>query len=68
MKFKVNEGPADRIVRAVIAVGLVIGGIFSTGVLQVVLIAAGAVLGVTAITGFCGLYALLGINTCSTKS
>lgn len=67
MKFEVNEGVADRIIRAIISVGLIIGGVISSGILQIALIASGVVLGITAITGFCGLYALLGINTCGTK-
>lgn len=66
--FKVNEGVVDRIIRGVISIALIVGGILSSGVLQIVLIAIGAILGITAITGFCGLYALLGINTCSTKN
>ncbi|MCS7298941.1 MAG: DUF2892 domain-containing protein [Spirochaetia bacterium] len=67
LKFEVNEGVADRIIRAIISVGLIIGGVISSGILQIVLIASGVVLGITAITGFCGVYALLGINTCGTK-
>lgn len=67
LKFEVNEGVADRVIRAIISVGLIVGGILSSGTLQIVLIAFGAILGITAITGFCGLYALLGINTCGVK-
>lgn len=67
MKLEINEGVADRIIRSLISVGLIIGGVFSSGVLQIILIAAGAILGITAITGFCGLYALLGISTCEAK-
>ncbi len=65
--FKQNEGSVDRIIRAILGIGLIIGGFFLSGVLKIILIIIGIVLLITAITGFCGLYALLGINTCSIK-
>ncbi|MFN4245370.1 MAG: DUF2892 domain-containing protein [Brevinematia bacterium] len=61
--FKVNEGPVDRIIRGILSVGLIVGGVFSSGILQIVLIALGLIIGITAITGFCGLYAILGVCT-----
>ena len=63
-----NEGGVDRILRA--GIGLILGGIavygFSTGlgVASWVFAIAGGISILTAITGFCGLYTLLGINTC----
>jgi hypothetical protein len=62
-----NEGALDRIIRAILGVGAGIGAIFTTGALQIALGIISAVLIITAITGFCGLYALLGINTCKVK-
>lgn len=44
--FKVNEGVVDRIIRGVLSIGLIVGGILSSGVLQIVLIAIGAILGI----------------------
>jgi hypothetical protein len=68
MKFlPKNEGALDRIIRAILGVGAGIGSIFTTGILQIALGIISAVLIITAITGFCGLYALLGINTCKVK-
>ncbi len=62
--FKVNEGPVDRIIRSVLGTGLIITGFFFTGIISIVLWVSGAILLFTGITGFCGLYVLLGINTC----
>jgi hypothetical protein len=68
MKFlPKNEGALDRIIRAILGVGAGIGAIFTTGALQITLGIISAALIITAITGFCGLYALLGINTCKVK-
>jgi hypothetical protein len=68
MKFITkNEGALDRIIRAILGVGAGIGAIFTTGILQIALGIISAALIITAITGFCGLYALLGINTCKVK-
>lgn len=67
--MKVNEGRLDRIIRFVLAIVLAVlyfTGIAEGGLGIVVLIAAVMML-VTAITGFCGLYALLGITTCPVK-
>ncbi|HMV41839.1 MAG TPA: DUF2892 domain-containing protein [Leptospiraceae bacterium] len=65
--FKVNEGNIDRIIRAILGAGLIIGGFVATGTIAIVLWIAGAVLAGTAATGICLLYIPLGINTCSTK-
>lgn len=62
--MKRNESNLDRGIRAALA--LVLGGLglLADGTLRWVLLAAAAVLGVTAATGFCLLYTLLGIDTC----
>ncbi|MBN2755335.1 MAG: DUF2892 domain-containing protein [Candidatus Goldbacteria bacterium] len=62
--LKPNEGKTDRIVRVVLGAGLIAGGFFTTGTLAIVLWAVGAISLITGAVGFCGLYALLGINTC----
>lgn len=65
--FKVNEGTLDRIIRAVLGVGLIGGGFAAAGTIAIVLWVAGVVLLGTAAAGVCLFYIPLGINTCSTK-
>ncbi len=66
--FTPNEGTTDRIVRIVLGLALFIGGfIWLSGGWQIATYVAGAISIVTGITGFCGLYKLLGINTCPVK-
>ena len=65
MKFQVNEGPIDRLVRFVVGVGLfalAATGLVTPPVLYGVLL-VGTIGLVTGITGFCPTYALLGIST-----
>lgn len=65
MNKMVNESNIDRIIRVVagiILLTLSFGGVV-TGALATVLIVVGAVLLLTGLTGFCALYALLGIRT-----
>jgi len=68
--LKTNEAGWDRGVRALIGVTLIAllltTDLFSGGLAIAGWIAGIAMLG-TAATGFCGLYAVLGINTCPTK-
>jgi hypothetical protein len=62
--MKVNEGKVDRVVRALLGIVLfVLGFLFIKGTLGIILGIASILLLVTAATGFCGLYALLKINT-----
>lgn len=65
--MKPNEGKVDRIIRVVLGLGLITGGFFTAGTVQIVLWVLGAVSLITGAIGFCGLYALLGINTCGIK-
>ena len=64
----VNEGPLDRGFRVVLgAVLLWLGtasGILSAPFSTMAVVGAGAAL-LTGVTGFCGLYKVLGINTCA---
>jgi len=65
--FKVNEGPIDRVVRVVAGFALLAIALFGVGassVLGIVLLVAGAALTITGALGFCGLYKVLGMNTC----
>jgi hypothetical protein len=63
--MKTNESNLDRIIRAV--VGIVLLALYFagnvTGALGIVFIVVGAVLLLTAATGFCPLYALLKLKT-----
>lgn len=59
-----NEGTPDRVLRALLGIALLAAGYFwATGVIAIVLYVVGAIALITAATGFCGLYKLLGINT-----
>lgn len=65
-----NMGTADRAVRALVVAplavvaGLVLGPL---GVLPIVLYAVAGVMLATAAVGFCPLYPLVGISTCSVR-
>lgn len=63
--MKPNEGSTDRIFRVILGIVLIIIGwpVLGNSVLGVVLDVIGVILLVTAITGFCGIYKLLGIST-----
>lgn len=70
MLMKVNEGKTDRLVRFVlgaILLALYLADVL-TGTWGTVALVASIVLLATAATGFCGLYALLGISTCPVKN
>jgi hypothetical protein len=60
-----NESNLDRIVRGVMAAALVVAGV-TLGATPVafVLYVIAAILAFTALTGFCPLYKLFGIDTC----
>ncbi|MBL9046751.1 MAG: DUF2892 domain-containing protein [Tabrizicola sp.] len=62
-----NEGNADRVLRALVGV-LALLGAFAFGWFSGWMVWAAAAVGVimlvTAATGFCPLYRLVGINTC----
>lgn len=63
--MKTNESTADRIIRAVLGIALLVLGLggFVTGTLGTVLIIIGALALGTGLIGFCPLYALLKIST-----
>ena len=63
--MQVNEGMIDRIIRAAIAVAIIV--LFFLGFLEgywaLLLVFSGSFF-MSAITGYCPLYTPLGINTC----
>ena len=67
--MKKNMGRLDKIIRLLIAAVLLLlyfTGV-ATGTLGTVLVVLAAVLAITTLTSFCGLYTLFGISTCSVK-
>ncbi len=67
--MKKNMGTTDKIIRLIIAAILAVlyfSGIV-TGTIGIVVAIVAAVLVMTTLTGFCGLYTILGINTCKVK-
>ncbi len=65
--MKPNEGKVDRVIRIVLGLALAAAGFFAAGTAQIVLWVLAAISLITGAIGFCGLYALLGINTCEIK-
>ena len=66
--MKPNEGSTDRIVRVILGIVLIIVGwlVLGNSALGVILDIIGVILLITAITGFCLIYRLLGIGTIKT--
>jgi phosphate/sulfate permease len=61
-----NEGSADRIIRVVLAAAAIVAAfaLGASSVVGIVLFVVAGVLLVTAATGFCPLYRVLGVSTC----
>ncbi len=68
--MKKNVGLIDKIIRIIIAAVILVLFLTDviTGVAGIVLLVIGGVLVLTSITGRCGLYYPLGINTCKVKN
>jgi hypothetical protein len=67
--MKKNVGSTDKWIRVIIAliiVALYFGNVI-TGTLAIVLLVVAGIFILTGFVGFCGLYTLLGINTCTKK-
>ncbi|MDP3437431.1 MAG: DUF2892 domain-containing protein [Bacteroidales bacterium] len=67
--MKKNVGSTDKWIRVIIAliiIALYFGNVI-TGTLAIVLLVVAGVFILTGFVGFCGLYTLLGINTCTKK-
>ncbi|HCC48384.1 MAG TPA: DUF2892 domain-containing protein [Elusimicrobia bacterium] len=60
-----NVGSADRIIRIIAGLALGYAAYTSGGPAAIVLGIAGFMAFVTGLIGFCGVYKLFGINTCS---
>ena len=58
-----NVGGADKVVRVAVGVALGIGAYKASGILAIVLGVFAVVVILTALVGWCWLYALLGIST-----
>lgn len=65
-----NVGVIDRLIRVLLAGVLLYLGlsVFAGSTLGLVLTIAAAIPALTAVFGFCGLYQLLGVKTCSRRS
>lgn len=61
--MKSNESALDRIIRAVLGIALLAAGLLMAGPLKWILLALAAIALITAVTGFCLLYKIFGINT-----
>lgn len=67
--MKINMGNWDKVIRillAIVAIYLYVGGIVS-GALGIVLMVLAGVLLFTSFIGFCPLYVVFGVSTCQTK-
>ena len=60
-----NIGKLDRVIRTVAGVALGAAAYQTGGVAAIILGAAAGIALVTGLIGWCGLYVLLGINTCT---
>ena len=67
--FKTNEGSADRIIRAIVGVVAIVLFFMNQGTtLGWIALVVGVIALFTAATGWCAIYAVLGIKTCKMKS
>jgi hypothetical protein len=68
--MKKNTGTVDRILRVAIAGGAIAVAVLAPvpAAVVYVLYAVAAIMGLTAVMGFCPLYAMFGIKTCSIAS
>ncbi len=60
-----NVGKIDRIIRIIAGLALAAGAYKTGGPAALILGFAGVVAFLTGLLGWCGLYRLLGVNTCS---
>ena len=69
LKLETNESETDRLIRSVLAGLLVLAGFFFLeGALSIIAYVLAAILAITAVTGFCVVYALFGLSTCPAKN
>jgi hypothetical protein len=67
--MKRNIGSTDKIIRYLIAIVICILYLTNviSGVLSIVLLVVAAILILTSLFSFCGIYAIFGFNTCEPK-
>ena len=67
--MKKNIGSTDKIIRYLIAIVICILYLTNTvtGVFSIVLLVVAAILILTSLFSFCGIYAIFGFNTCDAK-
>lgn len=66
--MKKNIGTTDRILRLILAIILFSVSFFvENDITKIILIVVSIIALIQAVIGWCGLYAILGKNTCSTK-
>lgn len=63
-EYNMNVGNKDKVVRAILVVGITIAAVLTQ---QWWLLLFSVMLTITIFTGFCGIYAFLGIRTCPYK-
>lgn len=63
--MKINVGKQDKVIRVLLVIGLIVSAFLTQ---QWWLLIFAAMLTITIFTGFCGIYAVLGIRTCPSKS
>jgi hypothetical protein len=68
--MKQNVGTIDKVLR--IAIAAIMAYLYFsetvTGTLSIIALAIGAAALITSAVGFCGLYSIIGVNTCKVKS
>lgn len=67
MNLSQNVGNSDKNIRYTVAVIAIVLSAFLTGSFSTFIFAIGVVAFATAYFGYCGLYQVLGINTCPMK-
>jgi hypothetical protein len=67
MPLTPNIGKTDQIVRIIVAIILFLISILISGWVRILLVVFAIILLITTLTRFCGLYKILGINTCKMR-
>ncbi len=67
--MKANLGSADRVMRFILGLGLIAAGILAglASPWNIVAMAVGGILAVTALIKFCPAYAIIGASTCAKR-
>ena len=65
--MKVNVGLVDRIIRSFVGMAAAVVAVYLDSLWSIIPAVIAVIALVTAISGRCGLYTLLGINTCKIK-